>query len=153
MSGEGFEPSTSKEDQISHVLHAKATPWVWRLKPLGHPDDLYYCLCTVLFERIITLQLIMLLTFHFPSLVFIQPSAGFNEYASSSHSGKFFWWILYSHKRIFEKIIILGLIWFFYCKETSGIENKALMRKMNRVLEEKLNHTLGTIENKRFPEF
>ena len=41
LSEVGFEPTPSYEDQNSPIAPyegSKAEPWVWRLRPLGHPD-------------------------------------------------------------------------------------------------------------------
>ena len=42
LSEVGFEPTPSYEDQNSHTLYyrARSDPWVWRLRPLGHPDNI-----------------------------------------------------------------------------------------------------------------
>ena len=41
MSGVGFEPTPSLKTRILLLLLLKqgVYPWVWRLRPLGHPDD------------------------------------------------------------------------------------------------------------------
>ena len=41
LSEVGFEPTPSSEDQkspLNPLSRDKAEPWVWRLRPLGHPD-------------------------------------------------------------------------------------------------------------------
>ena len=40
LSEVGFEPTPSYEDQNSHAptICREGEPWVWRLRPLGHPD-------------------------------------------------------------------------------------------------------------------
>ena len=43
LSEVGFEPTPSSEDQKSPLIPYLGTrfkPWVWRLRPLGHPDML-----------------------------------------------------------------------------------------------------------------
>ena len=47
LSEVGFEPTPSYEDQNSLSLSASKSPWVWRLRPLGHPD---YMLQVLLFS-------------------------------------------------------------------------------------------------------
>ena len=50
LSRVGFEPTPQIGDQNNHPVKGGIDPWVWRLRPLGHPDfEVIFCFQSLYF--------------------------------------------------------------------------------------------------------